>query len=139
MSPGYVLLVDDNRLDMELTLNAFAEVWPADVRVAEGGQAALDLLFDPLAELPRLILLDLNMPGIDGFAVLAQLGASPDLRVVPVAILSTSAEERDRARAYGLGANSYLVKPATYDELLAMVRSLANYWLELNRPAHGSP
>ncbi|NUQ01081.1 MAG: response regulator [Armatimonadetes bacterium] len=139
MSAGYVLLIDDNPFDLELTLNAFAEAWPAEIRAVEGGQAALELLFNPLGELPRLILLDLNMPGVDGFTVLTQLKSNTDLRVVPVAVLSTSSEERDRARAYQLGANSYLVKPPTYEDLLVMVRRLGAYWLEHNLPAYGQP
>jgi len=135
-----ILLVDDNASDVELALDAFGEVRLANhVDVARSGSEALDRLFgrsrrphggrDPL---PDLILLDLKMPGIDGFEVLRQVKAAPILRRIPVVILTSSREEGDRAMSYDTGANSYLVKPVSFEGMLEIVRKIAGYWLTIN-------
>jgi CheY-like chemotaxis protein len=135
-----ILLVDDARLDIELALDAFRELQlTAQVDVAVGGQEALDLLLgagrfvDRVAHpLPDLVLLDLKMPGVDGFEVLRQAKVTPATKRIPVVVLSSSTEDRDRARAYDLGANSYLVKPISIDGFLSTVRLVRDYWLALD-------
>jgi CheY-like chemotaxis protein len=135
-----ILLVDDSAMDVELTINAFSEVQVSSmVEVARSGNAAIARVLDrPVhadgtrCPLPDLILLDLKMPGIDGFEVLRQLKSAPVLRRIPVIILTSSREEGDRAMAYDLGANSYLVKPVSFDGFLGVIRSVHDYWLTLN-------
>lgn len=141
-TPAHILLVEDNRMDVELTLDAFHEAKLRNsVHVATRGQEALDYLFgrDQYADrrrypLPNLILLDLKMPGIDGFEVLRQIKSAPILKRLPVIILTSSKEEGDRALSYDIGANSYLVKPVSFDGFLDVVRQIDGYWLSLNAP-----
>lgn len=138
--PARILLVEDNRMDVELTLDAFREARLANtIHVASNGQAALDYLFGhgPYADratypLPNLILLDLKLPGIDGHAVLRQIKETPELKRLPVIILTSSKEEGDRALSYDNGANSYLVKPVSFAGFLDVVRQLEDYWFTLN-------
>lgn len=135
-----ILLVDDARLDIELALDAFRELQlTAQVDVALGGQEALDRLAgaDRFVDrvqfpLPDLVLLDLKMPGVDGFEVLRGSKSMPATRRIPIVVLSSSTEDRDRARAYDLGANSYLVKPISIDGFLDTVRLVRDYWLGLD-------
>ncbi len=135
-----ILLVEDNRMDVELTLDAFREARLANfVRVASNGQEALDYLFGrgefanrEAHPLPGLILLDLKMPRVDGFEVLRQLKSTPVLKRIPVLILTSSKEEGDRALSYDIGANSYLVKPVSFDGFLHVVQQIEGYWLSLN-------
>jgi CheY-like chemotaxis protein len=135
-----VLLVDDSANDVELTLDAFRTVRLANpVDVARSGQEALDRLFGRTVRpdggrepLPDLILLDLKMPRIDGLEVLRQLKSTPVLRRIPVVILTSSREEGDRAMSYETGANSYLVKPVSFDGMLEVVRKIEDYWLTIN-------
>lgn len=135
-----ILLVDDSASDVELALDAFAErQFGGQIEVARSGQGALDRLFgrpsgadgEPVP-LPDLILLDLKMPGIDGFDVLREIKAAPYLKRIPVAILTSSSEEGDRARSYDSGANSYLVKPLSFEGMLEIVDTIGDYWLTLN-------
>jgi CheY-like chemotaxis protein len=138
--PARILLIEDSRMDVELTLDAFREARLANtIRVASTGQAALDYLFGygPYADrtmypLPNLILLDLKLPGIDGHAVLRQIKGTPELKRLPVIILTSSKEEGDRALSYDNGANSYLVKPVSFEGFLDVVRQLEDYWFTLN-------
>ena len=138
--PAHIMLVEDNRMDVELTLDAFREVHLANsVHVAPNGEDALDYLFGrgQYADrrsfpLPNLILLDLKMPGIDGFEVLRQLKGAQALRRIPVIILTSSTEEGDLALSYDIGANSYLVKPVSFEGFLQVVRQVGEYWLTLN-------
>jgi CheY-like chemotaxis protein len=135
-----ILLVEDNRMDVELTLDAFREGKLANiVHVARDGQQALDYMFDvgPYADrtqypLPDLILLDLKLPRIDGHEVLQRLKATPLVKRIPVIVLTSSKEEGDRALSYDSGANSYLVKPVSFDGFLEVVRKVHDYWLVLN-------
>jgi CheY-like chemotaxis protein len=137
---AHILLVEDNRMDVELTLDAFHEAKLLNtIHVASNGQEALDYLFrrgqyaDRNAfPIPNLILLDLKLPGIDGFEVLRQIKSTPILKRLPVIILTSSKEEGDRALSYDNGANSYLVKPVSFDEFLVVVREIEGYWLSLN-------
>ena len=137
---AHILLVEDNQMDVELTLDAFREARLSNsIHVTRNGQEALDYLFGrgKYAEserhpLPDLVLLDLKMPGIDGFEVLRQIKNTTGLKRLPVIILTSSKEEGDRAMSYDNGANSYLVKPVSFEGFLDVVRSIGDYWLSLN-------
>ena len=126
-----ILLVEDNRMDVELTLDAFKEAKLLNtIHVAPNGQDALDYLFGRgkyadrnTYPLPSLILLDLKLPGIDGFEVLRQIKLTPVLKRLPVVILTSSREEGDRALSYDIGANSYLVKPVSFEGFLGVVQA----------------
>ena len=135
-----ILLVEDNPDDEELTLRALNRNLIAnDVVVAHDGEEALDFIFgrgawagrDP-ANLPALILLDLNLPVLDGLGVLRQIRADERTRRAPVVILTSSSEQRDLVRSYDLGANSYVRKPVEFEEFVEAVRQLGVYWLVLN-------
>jgi len=136
-----VLLVEDDQSDVLLLQRAFLRAGlPKPRAVGDGEQAVAYLAgegaFSDRGEhpLPALVLLDLKMPRMDGFEVLRWLRARPDgLRLLPVAVLTSSAESPDIQRAYGAGANSYLVKPPTFEDLQRMVESLGLYWQGLNR------
>lgn len=140
MKPAHILLVEDNRMDVELTLDAFREAKLANsLQVATSGQEALDYLFGRAAyadrqrhPLPDIVLLDLKMPGISGFDVLREIKATPLLKRLPVIILTSSREEGDRALSYDIGANSYLVKPVSFEGFIEVVRRIGDYWLSLN-------
>ena len=135
-----ILLVDDSANDVELTLEAFSEARLANqIDVARSGGEALDRLLGRTRgpdggrePLPDVILLDLKMPGIDGFEVLRQIKDAPVVRRIPVVILTSSREEGDRAMSYDTGANSYLVKPVSLDGMLTFVRTIHDYWLTIN-------
>jgi CheY-like chemotaxis protein len=137
---AHILLVEDNRMDVELTMDALREAKLLNtIHVAPNGQEALDYLFgrgryaDRSAfPMPNLVLLDLKLPGIDGFEVLRQVKSTPILKRLPVIILTSSKEEGDRALSYDQGANSYLVKPVSFDGFLDVVQQIDGYWLALN-------
>jgi CheY-like chemotaxis protein len=134
-----VLLVEDNPDDLELALHAFRKHNLANrVTVARDGEEALDLLFGLEREgprvLPRVILLDLKLPKIDGLDVLRTIRADPVLHVVPVVVLTTSRLDQDLVDSYDLGVNSYIVKPIDFDKFLETVRTLGFYWLMINQP-----
>ena len=138
--PAHILLVEDNSMDIELTLDAFHEAKLLNtIYVVKSGLEALDYLlgkgkYSDRQEypLPNLVLLDLKLPGIDGFEVLEKIKATPVLKRLPVVILTSSKEEGDRALSYDRGANSYLVKPVSFEGFLGMVREINGYWLSLN-------
>ena len=137
---AHILLVEDNRMDIELTLDAFGEAKLKNtIHVASNGEEALDYLFGrgeyadrKRYPSPNLVLLDLKLPGMDGFEVLRQVKTTPVLKRMPVIILTSSKEEGDRALSYDIGANSYLVKPVSFDGFLAVIREIEGYWLTLN-------
>ncbi len=138
--PAHILLVEDNSMDIELTLDAFHEAKLLNtIYVVKSGLEALDYLlgkgkYSDRQEypLPNLVLLDLKLPGIDGFEVLEKIKATPVLKRLPVVILTSSKEEGDRALSYDRGANSYLVKPVSFEGFLGIVREINGYWLSLN-------
>jgi len=135
-----ILLVEDNRMDIELTMQAFEEVRLANqVQIVRDGRQALDYLFgrgeyaDRAAyPLPDLTLLDLKLPKIDGHEVLRQMRDTPGLKRMPVVVLTSSREEGDRALSYDVGANSYLVKPVSFQGFVEVIRKIEDYWLTLN-------
>ena len=136
--PVEILLVEDNPDDVELTLRALRRHNLAnDVLVASDGAEALDFLYagDSGADeiIPRLIILDLHMPKVDGLEVLRRLKADARTRSFPVVILTSSAEDRDLVDSYALGTNSYIVKPVDFDDFVRVVKEIGMYWLLLNR------
>lgn len=140
MATDLILLVEDNPDDEALTLRAFRKNNVTnEVVVARDGAEALDYLFGTgtyanrdVTLLPQIVILDLKLPKIDGLEVLRRLRAVPQTRLLPVVILTSSNEERDRLEGYGLGANSYVRKPVDFAEFVDAVRQLGLYWLLLN-------
>jgi len=135
-----ILLVEDNPDDEALTLRALTRNNIANpVVVVRDGAAALDWLFGTGAyqgreatDTPALVLLDLKLPKVDGLEVLRQLRAHPATRLVPVVILTTSREDRDRLQGYANGTNSYVQKPVDFGQFIDAVRQVGLYWLVLN-------
>lgn len=135
-----ILLVEDNLDDETLTLRALRKNQILnEIIVARDGAEALDFLFGTGVHAgrdtsiqPQLILLDLKLPKVDGLEVLKRLRADPRTALQPVAILTTSNEERDIVASYQLGANSYIRKPVDFDSFIEAVRQLGLYWLVLN-------
>ncbi len=130
-----ILLVEDNPDDLELTLRALRKHHIANsVHVARDGAEALDYLFTecPAGRCPKVILLDLKLPKVDGLDVLRRIKGDPRLRSLPVVILTSSREERDLVESYNLGANSYIVKPVDFAQFTESVQQLGLYWMLLN-------
>jgi two-component system response regulator len=145
MNTEVILLVEDNPDDEALTLRALHKnnIMNAVV-VARDGAEALDYLFARgpyadrnAADVPQLVLLDLNLPKIGGVEVLRQIRAEDRLKLLPVVILTSSREDRDLLAGYTVGANSYIVKPVDFVEFSEAVRQLGLYWLILNQRAPG--
>lgn len=133
-----ILLVEDSLADVELTLEALEDAKLAnEVHVVRDGAEALSYLHrrdgHEAASRPDLIILDLNLPKRSGQEVLADLKKDPDLRRIPVAVLTTSAAEADVVRSYDLGANCYLTKPVDVDQFLRVVQSIEDFWLGVVR------
>ena len=137
---GYILLADDNPTDAELTIRAL-EIGGVSQQVVwvQDGEAALHYVFrqgvyaQRVSGNPKLMLLDLHMPKIDGLDVLAQIKADPKTRSTPVVIMSSSAQESDMARSYEAHANSYIVKPVDFKQFTDQVSLLGQYWTRINR------
>jgi two-component system response regulator len=137
-----ILLVENNADDVELTLRALRQNRLANrIQVARDGEEALDFLFcrGAFAQRngklqPRLILLDLKLPKVDGMEVLRQVKGDPHTKVIPVTILTASKEETDLALGYSLGVNSYIQKPVDFGQFCEMVKQLGMYWLLVNQP-----
>ena len=142
ISPRTILLVEDNPDDEELTLRALARNNIGNqVVVVRDGQEALDWLEGTgthagrdASNVPALILLDLKLPKVDGLEVLRRVRVNPNTAIVPVVILTSSKEDRDRASGYQGGANSYVQKPVDFTSFVDAVRQLGMYWLMLNEP-----
>ncbi len=140
VSPHTILLIEDDPNDVILIQRAFKKAnLLTPIQVVEDGETALDYLMGKgifkdreRYPLPDLILLDLKLPRKSGLEVLAWLREQPNLKRLPVVILTASKEAKDINRAYDLGANSYLVKPVSFDALLNMVKTLGLYWMILN-------
>lgn len=140
-----ILLVEDNANDIELILTGLAENNLAnEVIVVRDGEEALDYLFRRgIFRLrreghPILVMLDLKLPKIDGLEVLAQMKSTPDLRPIPVVILTASREESDLISSYNLGVNGYVIKPLDFHEFVDAIKSLGLFWAVVNQPPPGS-
>ena len=142
MTQKEILLVEDNPDDVELTRIAFAEAKVANHLVVVGdGVEALDYLFargqyahrDP-DDLPSIVLLDLNLPKVDGREVLQAIRANEKTRALPVVVLTTSTEPFDVEASYALGVNSYIRKPVDFEQFVWAVKQVGLYWLVLNHP-----
>lgn len=138
--PVDVLLVEDNPFDAEMTISTLQSQRLANrIEWVKDGDEALDYLFcrgkytHRDSEPPRLVLLDLKLPKVDGLEVLRQMKADSRLRKTPVVMLTSSAEESDLVASYGLGVNSYVVKPVDFDHFSAAMAKLGFYWLLINR------
>ena len=137
-----ILLVEDNPSDLEVALRALKEQNICNkVQVARDGEEALDFIFcrgdhasRSIEDLPRVVLLDLKLPLIDGLEVLRQIRADARTRRVPVVVLTSSTEERDIVESYALGVNSYIAKPVDFDQFSSAMHTIGMYWLLLNRP-----
>ncbi len=142
MSFKTILMVEDNSQDELLALRALRKVNLGNqVMVVRDGQQALDYLFRSgefagreADDLPVAVLLDLNLPKVSGLDVLARIRAEPSTRLLPVVILTSSDEERDRLRSYESGANSFVNKPLNFAEFADTVAHLGLYWVALNKP-----
>ena len=135
-----ILLVEDNPLDAELAMRGLKEEKLANnITWVKDGQQALDYLFGSGAHagrngiVPKLVLLDLKMPRVDGIDVLRAIKSDPSTRRIPVVIMTSSQEESDVVKTYDLGANSYLVKPIDFKSLADVARQAGFYWLAVNR------
>jgi two-component system response regulator len=132
-----IMLVEDNPDDVALTVRALKKNnLLNDVIVARDGAEALELLFGtdsaPPIPAPEVILLDLNLPRVSGLDVLRRIRADERTNLLPVVVLTTSDEERDRIESYSLGANSYISKPVEFESFSAAVKQLGIYWLAIN-------
>ena len=136
--PIVILMADDDADDRILTKDALEESRVLnDLRFVENGEELVDYLYqrgnysDPeSAPRPSLILLDLNMPRKDGREALAEIKADPNLRRIPIVVMTTSQAEEDIFRSYDLGASSFITKPVTFDRLVELMKALGHYWIE---------
>jgi CheY-like chemotaxis protein len=142
-----ILLVEDDPDDLELTRRALQEERVCNmIHIARDGEEALDFLFcrgafrdrDPKCQ-PKLILLDLKLPKVDGLEVLREIRRNPRTKILPVVILTSSKQESDMVQGYCLGVNSYIQKPVDFDQFRSTVKRLGYYWLVVNEPAPEMP
>jgi two-component system response regulator len=137
-----ILLVEDNQDDMDLALHALRREKLANlIFVARDGEEALDFLFCRGAfaqrsfdHPPKLVLLDLKLPKVDGMEVLKQVKSDPRTRTIPVVMMTSSKEEQDLVASYSLGVNSYIQKPVDFDQFRETVKNVGLYWLVTNQP-----
>ena len=143
MHDRVIVLVEDNAADEELTLRAFRKSNIVNrVVVVRDGAEALDYFFErgahasrPADEIAQVVLLDLKLPKVDGIGVLRALRADPRTRLLPVVVLTSSGEDQDLVRCYGLGANSYVRKPVDFMQFVDAIHQLGRYWLMINQAA----
>jgi len=142
---GRILVVEDDPNDMELTLIALGEYNLAnEVVVTRDGQQALDYLYcrgefhTRPNENPAVLLLDLKLPRVDGLEVLQQIKADERLRMIPVVVLTSSHEEKDKIRSYKFGVNAYVVKPVDFHEFVNAIKELGVFWAIINEAPPGS-
>jgi two-component system, response regulator len=146
-NPIDVLLVEDNFYDIDMTTHALRDsILPDRIKAVHDGAEALDFIFctgdyadrNPRQQ-PKLILLDLQLPKVDGFEVLRRIRADPLTEEIPVVIFTHSKEDRNIIQGYKLGANSFLVKRHDFDEFMKAIQALGIYWLVMNRPPLKGP
>jgi CheY-like chemotaxis protein len=142
---GRILVVEDDPNDVELTLIALGEYHLAnEVVVTRDGQQALDYLYcrgefhTRPNENPAVMLLDLKLPRVDGLEVLQQIKTDESLKMIPVVVLTSSHEEKDKMRSYKFGVNAYVVKPVDFHEFVNAVKELGIFWAVVNEPPPGS-
>jgi CheY-like chemotaxis protein len=134
--PVEILLAEDNAEDAEMTMRALRRNNIANqLHWVRDGAEALEYL-RTAARAPKLILLDIKMPRVDGIEVLRQLKADPATRTIPVVVMTSSNEERDVVESYRLGVNSYIVKPVQFEEFMQTVAKIGLYWMLTNRVPH---
>ena len=143
--PANILLVEDDPNDVELTISALKANYVGNaVVVVHDGEEALEYLyrrgaFEARDKVnPAVVLLDLKLPKVDGLEVLKQVKGDPNLRTIPVVVLTSSREEQDLLRSYNLGTNAYVVKPLDFLQFTEAVRELGLFWVVLNEPPPGS-
>ncbi len=130
-----ILLVEDNANDAELTLRALKQRNLANqVHVCRDGAEAMDFFSKGGGPVPKVVLLDLKLPKVDGLEVLRRLKGDAHTKAIPIVVLTSSREEPDIERAYALGANSYIVKPVDFEAFARAVSDVGLYWLLLNHP-----
>ena len=136
-----ILIVDDSERDIEMAINALtANNLANEIEVLHDGAEALDYLYRRGAfvgldeEYPVVILLDLKMPKVDGLEVLRAIKSDPNLKVIPVVVMTSSREEQDLVNSYKLGVNAYVVKPVNFPEFMTAVKQLGIFWAALNEP-----
>jgi len=139
-----ILLVEDNPNDIKLTLHAFKTANLANtVHVARDGVEALEFLFgatepdEQVPDKPKLILLDLKLPRLNGHEVLKRIKGDPRTSGIPVVMLTSSSEEKDVMQTYQVGANSYIIKPVDFEQFTESVRDIGKYWLVINHTQRG--
>jgi CheY-like chemotaxis protein len=136
-----ILLVEDSPADVELTLHALRHNNLANrIQVVRDGEEALDYIFcqgshstRPFVQQPKLILLDLKLPKVDGIEVLRQVKSDPRTKVIPIIVLTSSKEEKDLVQSYQLGVNSYIQKPVDFSQFRETIKQLGLYWLLVNQ------
>lgn len=131
-----IFLVEDNPIDLDLTIRAFTTKKIANpIEIARDGEEALKFLekWENGAPKPIVILLDINMPKINGLEVLKKIKSHPDFKTIPIVILTTSSESSDLKAAYELGVNSYIVKPVSFEKFLDVVGHIDLYWRLTNK------
>jgi two-component system response regulator len=136
-----ILIVEDTPQDLELTLRALRKAKLSNrIHVARDGAEAIEFIFcegahanRKIEDTPKLVLLDLKLPKIDGIEVLRRIKSDPRTKTVPVAVLTSSKEQKDVVESYRLGVNSYIVKPVNFEGFASAVQELGMYWLLLNQ------
>jgi two-component system, response regulator len=133
-----ILLVEDNQDDAELTIRALKKYNLANNLLhLQDGEEALNFLFSSnISTIPKIILLDIKMPKVDGIEVLRKIKSDPYRKIIPVVVLTSSKEERDIIESYKLGVNAYIVKPVEFDKFVKAVSEIGFFWLLLNQPPH---
>ena len=144
-----ILLVEDNQDDLDLTLHTLRHENLANkIQIVRDGEEALDFPFcrgkfagRSFDHPPKLVMLDLKLPKVDGMEVLKQVKADPRTRIIPIVVMTSSKEERDLVASYNLGANSYIQKPVDFEQFRGTVKTIGLYWLVINQPpvAQDSP